>query len=162
MKKILLVVAAMFCVATVSAQSKVSNFVEDAKWAIGLRAGGGVEVMAEGYYAKDRQVDVRLGWDWASGFGLTAIHAWNLKDWDWTPKVCWWFVDAGVGAYVGTHFNDITAGVAGSVKFGARFKKVPIRVAVDYTPKLGIRAGQGWTGFYGGFFNGGISASYFF
>ena len=162
MKKILLVVVALFCVATVSAQSKVADIVNNSKWSLGVRVGGGAEFMAEGYYAKDRQIDARLGWDWFSGFGLTAIHAWNIKDWDWTPKTCWWFFDAGVGAYVGTHFHDISAGVAGCAKFGVRFKKVPLRVAIDYTPKFGVFAGNGWTGFYGGFFKGGLSASYLF
>lgn len=162
MKKILLVMVALFCVATVSAQTKVSDMIDNSKWAIGLRVGGGAEVVAEGFYAKDRQIEGRLGWDWFSGFGLTALHVWNPWDWDWTPKVCWWFFDAGVGAYVGTHFHDVSAGIAGVARFGVRFKKVPIRLSVDYTPKFGIYAGNHHVGFYGGWFNGAISATYLF
>jgi hypothetical protein len=71
-------------------------------------------------------------------------------------------LDAGVGAYVGTHFNDVAVGVAGTVKFGVRFKKVPIRLSVDYTPKFGLYATRGHADFYGGWANGGISATYCF
>ena len=163
MKKIFLVLVAMFCVATVSAQTKVSQMIDNSKWAVGLRVGGGAEVVAEGFYAKDRQIEGRLGYDWASGLGLTALHVWNPCDWNWTPKVCWWFLDAGVGAFVGTPtFRDVAVGVAGTVKFGVRFKKVPIRLTIDYTPKFGLYAGYGTAGFYGGFFNGGLSATYCF
>lgn len=163
MKKFLFVLAAMFCVASASAQTKVSGMIENSKWAVGLRAGGGFEAVAEGFYAKDRQIEARLGYDLVSGFGLTALHVWNPCEWDWTPKVCGWFLDAGVGAFVSTpSFSDVYVGIAGTVKFGVRFKKVPVRLYVDYTPKFGLYAGGGTTGFYGGYSNAAISATYCF
>ena len=167
MKKIILIIAAVFCMASVaSAQSKVKDAFgidQNSRCALGLRFGSGAQVVGEYFYAKDVYIDARLGYDWGQGFGLTALHMWNPKDWTWTPDLGWWFVDAGAGAFVGLPGYGVTFGIAGSAKFGILFKNVPIRLAVDVTPRLGLYAGQGHVGFYRtGIFNGGISATYCF
>ncbi len=71
---------------------------------------------------------------------------WNPKDWNWTPNLGWWFVDAG--AFVGAGHGQVNFGVAGSAKFGILFKKVPIRLAVDVTPKIGLYAYNGGIHFW--------------
>ena len=53
MKKTLLVLAALFCVATVSAQKT--------KWAAGLRATYGIQAVGEYFYSSDKYAEARLG-----------------------------------------------------------------------------------------------------
>ena len=167
MKKIFLVLMAMFCVATVSAASKVSQAFQVAstsRVSVGLRVGGGIEAVAECFYAKDVYVEGRLGYAWNDGVNFTALHAWNPWDWNWTPSVCWWFFDAGVGAFLGGAGHHIHYGIAGVAKFGVLFKKVPIRLSIDYTPQLGLASYYhgGGTHFHGGWANFGVSAAYCF
>ena len=146
MKKIFLVLAAALCVATVSAQSKFESQVKQAaqtvaaqKWSVGLRLGSGAQVDAECFYAGDKYVEARLGLGWIGGFGAdcSVLHNWNCCNWDWTPQAGKWFLDAGVGATIGGAKHVMWVGVAGQVKFGIKFNKVPIRLAIDVTPSVG-------------------------
>lgn len=144
MKKIFLVLAAVaLCVSTVSAQSKfqqATQTVAAQKWSVGLRATYGVQAVAECFYAGDKYFEGRLGLGLGNGVGadFTVLHNWNCCNWDWTPKAGKWFLDAGVGANVGGNGGWVYAGVAGDVKFGIKFNKVPIRLAIDYTPVIGV------------------------
>lgn len=165
MKKIFLVLAAAFCVASVSAQSKFESSVKQAaqavasqKWSVGARLGSGFQAQAECFYGDKTYVEARFGMAWLGGFGadFTALHNWNVCNWNWTPEVGNWFLDAGVGFNLGggakTHaqvyYDDehlgwtdgttVYGGVAGQVKFGIKFKKAPIRLAVDWTPVFGV------------------------
>lgn len=166
MKKILLVVVAMLCVATVSAQSKFESSVKQAaqtvasqKWAVGLRVGSGLQADVEWLYSGDKYVEARLGMAWVSGIGadFTILHNWNCCNWNWTPSVATWYLDAGVGLNVGGSAHIATLGVAGQVKFGMKFKKVPIRLALDFTPAFGPRIGYGNGEVYGAdFYTNGI------
>ena len=146
MKKIFLVLAAALCVASVSAQSKFETSVKQAaqavasqKWSVGLRVGSGLQVDAECFYAGDKYVEGRLGLGWIGGLGadFTALHNWNCCNWNWTPNAGAWFLDAGVGVNLGGAKHFMYVGVAGQVKFGIKFNKVPIRLAVDVTPAIG-------------------------
>ncbi len=178
MKKILLAVVAMMCVATVSAQSKFESSVKQAaqtvasqKWSVGLRACYGIQVVSECFYTGDKYVEGRLGIFGGACADFTAIHNWNCCNWDWTPQVGKWYLDAGVGANLGGAAHYVYGGVAGDVKFGIKFNKVPIRLSVDYTPVLGI---AGWYGkdlgdsvkraylYTPGFYNFALSATYCF
>ena len=153
MKKIFLVLAALFCVAaTASAQNKLESVVQTAtssKWSLGLRATYGVQAVAECFYAADKYVEGRLGLGLGFGNGLgadfTILHNWNCGTWDWTPKAGKWFLDEGVGANVGGNIGWVYAGIAGDVKFGIQFNKVPIRLAIDYTPVIGTHLKYGYT-----------------
>ena len=164
MKKILLVLAAMFCVATVSAQQKFT---------LGGRLGSGLQADAEWFYSTDKYVEARFGMSWMGGISadFTALHNWNCCNWNWTPKFATWYLDAGVGANLGGRPIDgvsyLYVGVAGQVKFGMQFKKVPLRLAIDYTPVFGAEmlSYKGYTeaGFFGnGLGNFGVSAVYCF
>ncbi len=165
MKKIFLVLAAALCVATVSAQQK---------WSIGARVGSGFQADAEWFYSGDKYVEGRFGMGWLSGAltaDFTALHNWNCCNWDWTPSVGKWYLDAGAGVNVGGRpfygVSYVYLGVAGQVKFGIKFNKVPIRLALDYTPVLGVELAsyQGYSaaGFYGrGLANLALSATYCF
>ena len=115
MKKIFLVLAAALCVATVSAQNQFESSVKQAaqtvasqKWSVGARVGSGFQAQAECFYAGDKYFEGRLGLGWLGGFGadFTALHNWNVCNWDWTPSAGKWFLDAGVGVNLGgaTHF----------------------------------------------------------
>jgi hypothetical protein len=171
MKKIFLVLAAVaLCASTVSAQSKVQQVAQAAasqKWSVGLRATYGVQAVAECFYASDKYLEGRLGLGFGYGAGadFTALHNWNCFNWDWTPNAGKWFLDAGVGANLGGGAHNLFVGVAGDVKFGIKFNKVPIRLAIDYTPVIG------WNfNYHGekdhfhtpGFYNGAISATWCF
>ena len=167
MKKILLVVVALFCVATASAANKSNKLVDIAatsKYSAGLRLGTGVEAVGEYFYAKNVYAEARIGYNWVGGFDFTAIHAWNPFNWSWTPQIGWWFFDYGGGLFVGGGKSHAHFGIAGVAKFGILLKRLPIRVAVDLTPHIGLYTAKGaGSGFYGnGVFNAGISATYCF
>ena len=146
MKKIFLVMAAMLCIATVSAQNKLEQGVDKLvktaaaqKWSVGLRAGTGLQAVAECFYAGDKYFEGRLGAGLLDGWGadFTVLHNWNCCNWDWTPSAGDWYLDAGVGANVGGHGKAFWCGVVGQAKFGIKFKEVPIRLAVDVSPSIG-------------------------
>ena len=164
MKKILLVlVAAVFCVATVSAQGKLSS----AKWSAGLRATYGIQGVAECFYSSDKYVEGRLGLYGGVSADFTVLHNWNVCTMDWTPSAGKWFFDAGVGVNVGGVAHAATVGAAGCAKLGIKFDAAPVRLAVDITPSIGpiIGYGKGWSGasfYYMGLCNVGISAAYCF
>ena len=173
MKKVLLVIVALFCVSTVSAKKTAQDYVDIAKnsrCSVGLRLGTGGEIAAECFYAKDVYVEGRLGLHWGGGLNFTALHAWNPFDWNWTPNAGWWFFDYGVGAFVGGGNHHVNFGVAGMAKFGILFKKVPIRLSVDVTPHVGLyavgkkyRGDSAGIGFYRtGLLNTGLSATWCF
>ena len=165
MKKFFLVLVAVLCVASVSAQKT--------KWAAGLRATYGVQAVGEYFYSSDKYAEARLGLFGGACADFTALHQWNCCNWDWTPSVGKWYLDAGVGVNLGGAAHYVWGGVAGDVKFGIKFNKVPIRLSVDYTPVIGI---AGWYGkdvmgdsevrkayFYTpGFYNFALSATWHF
>ena len=166
MKKIILLIAAVCCMASVaSAQSKVKSALgidQDARCTVGLRAGSGIELVGEYFYSKDMYAEARIGTSWAGGLNFTALNVWNPIDWNWTPSLGWWFLDAGAGAFVGAG-HGVNFGVAGTAKFGILFKNTPIRLAVDVTPRVGVYAYGGGLHFWGtGLFNTGLSATYRF
>lgn len=185
MKKLFLLMAAVCCIASVSAQSKFEsavNTVANQKWSVGLRIGSGAQVDAECFYSDKAYIEGRLGLDLFDGFiDFMALHNWNCCNWNWTPNAGQWFLDAGVGARVGGDGDCCILGIAGQAKFGIKFKKVPIRLALDVTPAFGpvIYYGQkvdvpnadGTTStvkvkssseFYSGVFNFGLSATWCF
>ncbi|MBQ5692220.1 MAG: hypothetical protein IIW50_03375 [Alistipes sp.] len=130
MKKILLAAAFVLCAFSVSAKD----------WAIGARVTGGVSVQAEYTLSSENYLEGRLGVGFigGTGFDLTGLYQWNICNMDWTPKVGKWFFDAGVGASVGMGGKTLFAGVTGDAKLGIKFKKVPIKLALDYSPCIGL------------------------
>ena len=156
MKRIIIALAAILCVATVSAQKKFESSVKDAantvvntvtsqKWAIGLRAGTGADFQAECFYSDKAYIQGIVGFNYMGaivrnqhfGVNFTFLHNWNCANWDWTPDAGTWFLDAGFGAGIGGNLHHVSFGVAGQVKFGFQFDEVPIRLAIDITPVVG-------------------------
>lgn len=147
MKKILLVIAAIFCVATVSAQ----------KWAVGGRVGSGLQAVGEYHFSDKNYVEVRLGMGWLSNhddfshwrdngsyyndpninFELTGLYNWKALEFDWTPGAGKWFLDAGVGAGFAIRKYYTYVGVAGQAKFGFQLNSIPLKIAIDWTPIFG-------------------------
>ena len=171
MKKILLILVAVLCVTTVSAENKIkdaANYVASQKWSVGLRATYGVQAVAECFYSDKAYFEGRLGLFNGLAADFTVIHNWNLFAWDWTPSVGQWYFDAGVGGNIGGHAHFCYGGVVGQAKFGIKFNKVPIRLAIDYSPAINIGGTYGFeeanvVGLYtAGFFNGGLSATWCF
>ena len=185
MKKVLLVLVAVLCVATVSAKKSFAEVMSSQKWTVGLRVGSGLQVDASWVYSDKSYVEARFGMSWLAdpevvGVGntltadFTVLHNWNVCNWDWTPSVCKWFLDTGCGINIGGRplsvggagggyygggipdydgpdagraitraggagGSDISyyyVGAVAHVKFGVKFNKVPIRLAVDWTPVI--------------------------
>lgn len=156
MKKFLLIIAAAFCVASASAQG----------WGLGARVNAGVQLQGEYQFASENYLEGRLGINFVNGLNLdlTVIHQWNVCNWDWTPNAGKWFLDLGAGAQGALFLQDnggVYAGVVGDAKFGIKFNKVPIKLAIDYTPGLGLLMVDGG-GLTGSFFNFGLSCVYCF
>lgn len=156
MKKFLLIIAAAFCVASASAQG----------WGLGARVNAGVQLQGEYQFASENYLEGRLGINFVNGLNLdlTVIHQWNVCNWDWTPNAGKWFLDLGAGAQGALFLQEkggVYAGVVGDAKFGIKFNKVPIKLAIDYTPGLGLLMVDGG-GLTGSFFNFGLSCVYCF
>ena len=153
MKKFILSLAVCLC-AAFSAQAQ--------NWTLGGRISGGLQAQAEYHYSDANYVEGRLGLNaliegMAADF--TALHMWNVATMDWTPSAGQWFVDLGAGAGLGGNSNALFAGVAGSAKLGIQFNNAPLRLALDWTPIIGINGSK----FYGlGCANLGISCVYCF
>lgn len=177
MKKILLSLVALLCVASVSAQSKFESSVKSAakavasqKWSVGLRVGSGLQADAECFYSDKAYVEARFGMQYVNGLSadFTILHNWNCCNWNWTPNAGSWFLDAGVGANVGGKANYAYVGVAGQAKFGIKFKAAPVRLSLDWTPSVGPAilyiSGEGAGAWYNtwALCNVGISATYCF
>lgn len=176
MKKILLSLVALLCVAAVSAQNKFESSVKSAaqtvasqKWSAGLRVGTGLQGYAECFYSNKAYVEARLGFQYVAGVtaDFTALHNWNVCTMDWTPSAGKWFFDAGVGAHVGGISHLVTVGVAGCAKLGIKFDSAPVRLSLDFTPVIGPAIGYGYGGsgavFHKwGLCNLGVSAAYCF
>ena len=154
MKKVLLVLVAVLCVATVSAKKSFVETITSQDWTLGLRVGSGFQANTECFYAADKYVEARFGMGYLIGLtaNFQALHNWNVCNWDWTPSVGKWYLDAGCGINLGGAANYAYYGVSGQVKFGIKFDKVPIRLAIDYTPTIGGQTVYG----------GGLSASSFY
>ena len=156
MKKILLALVFVFCAASVSAQG----------WGLGARVNAGVQLQAEYTFSSENYLDARLGVAFPEGLNLdlTVLYQWNIGQWDWTPKAGTWFFDAGIGAQAALLLHDnggVYAGAVGDAKFGIKFNKVPIKLAIDYTPGLGcLFADGGGLGFRP--WNFGLSCVYCF
>jgi hypothetical protein len=105
--------------------------------------GAGEQAVAECFYSDKAYIEGRLGLGVVgvkeSGLfvDFTAIHNWNCFAWDWTPSAGQWYLDAGVGASVAGNGAFAAVGVVGQAKFGIKFNKVPIRLAVDFSPAFG-------------------------
>ena len=167
MKKILLVMMAVLCVASVSAQGKFKdavNTVTSQKWSVGLRATYGVQVAAECFYSDKAYLEGRLGIFNGATADFTVLHNWNCCNWDWTPSVGKWYLDAGVGGNIGGNAHCCYGGIVGQAKFGIKFNKVPIRLAIDYSPAINIVGVYGGKAalYTAGFYNGGLSATWCF
>ena len=161
MKKIFLVLAAMFCVATVSAQSQ---------WAAGLRIGSGLQAQGEWAYSDNCYVEARFGMQYVNGLSadFTVLHNWNCFNMDWTPSAGQWFFDAGVGVNVGGKAHYAYVGAAGQAKLGIKFNAAPVRLSLDWTPSIGpafiYLPGEGSYPHFNkwGLCNLGVSATYCF
>lgn len=156
MKKFLLALAFVCCAASVSAQS----------WGLGARINAGVQLQGEYTFSTENYLDARLGINFPDGLDLdlTLIYQWHIGQWDWTPKAGTWFFDAGLGAQAALLMHDdggLYAGAVGDAKFGIKFNKVPIKLAIDYTPGIGcLFADGGGLGFRP--WNFGLSCVYCF
>ena len=130
MKKFILSLAVAMC-AVVSASAQ--------DWTVGGRIGGGLQAVAEYSPEAGRYWEGRLGLSILNGAlaDFTALHNWNVATMDWTPSAGQWYLDAGVGASIAGNGKFAAAGVVGDVKFGIKFNKVPIRLAIDVSPAFG-------------------------
>ena len=143
MKKLLVVLVALFTVNAVSAQ--VNN--------AGLRFNGGIEVVGQYDLSKTNYIEGRLGL--GGGINLTGIYNWHLKDFNWTPQYGKWFFDAGVGASVG-FAQPTSISVLGSAKLGFKFKNAPVSVIWDVCPIINLSPA------FNSGFGGGVSIVYHF
>ena len=139
MKKFLLALAAILMVS--------GAFAQEHKHAIGLRLGNGAELQYEYHLNSDNFIKANLGlYGFGNSFFVTGTYNWNCFDWNWTPSVGRWFLNAGVGASLGAYAGGFQLGVAGDVAFGIKFK-APISLSLDYRPTIFLLHnswGHGW------------------
>ena len=156
MKKLFLALAFVFCAASVSAQG----------WGIGARANAGLQLQGEYQFATENYLEGRLGLNFIQGLNvdLTLLYQWNVAQMDWTPNAGTWFVDLGLGAQGALYLKEnggVYAGAVGDAKFGIKFNRVPIKLAIDYTPGLGLLMAEDG-GLRGSLWNFGLSCVYCF
>ena len=174
MKKIYtLLTLLMMSIASLSAQENTSG--EDTKWGVGVRLGGGLELMGryDGFgevAGKPMYLEARLGVNMP--FFLpqgTVIAAWDLLQFG-ESKVGAFTFDVGVAANAGGSSPKAWwVGVGPAAKLDYTFSKVPITLALDYTP-IACALSFGFTTprsaspqyFPAGLWNAAISCSYNF
>ena len=157
MKKLIFVV--LLCITSLS-------FANAQKNAVGFRFGGGAEFLYQRDLSTKNFLQFTLAIPNYEGLSLTGIYNWRCCQWDWTPRTCDWYLNAGVGGALGFYdFDDsgLLFGVAGSCAFGCQFKKVPISLEVDYRPVIGTGIGGYSEGFFTpGFWNFGLAVAFHF
>ena len=98
MKKILLVfVCSLFAFETVLAQEKN---------AVGLRLGDGVEFLYQRDLSSRNFLQFTLATPHFEGLSVTGIYNWRCCRWNWTPRTCDWYLNAGVGGALGLYDLD--------------------------------------------------------
>ena len=116
MKKLILLMAV--CLAslgtatTANAQNKTKG-----DNALGLRFGDGVELLYQRDLTQKNFLQFTLAVPHFEGLSVTGIYNWRCCQWNWTPKTCDWYLNAGVGGALGLYdFDDsgFLVGVAGS------------------------------------------------
>lgn len=146
MKRLIISIVMMVCAASVSAQTYSADWLNSAtnadNWAVGLRVGPGLQVDAEYSFHSRNSIEGRFGMSWCNGGGslmaeLTALYNWHIATMDWTPNAGEWFFDAGCGVVIGGRSHYAYFGFAGAAKFGIKFRDVPLRLAIDWTPYIG-------------------------
>lgn len=173
MKKIIFTLIALFCVVSVSAQTKIAGVdISREKWAVGGRIGAGLQAQAEYKMQTGNYLDFRFGMSWCNGAAIvtadfTALYQWHITEWDWTPSAGDWFFDAGVGVGAGGRANRAYYGVVGGAKMGIKLNKLPLKISVDWTPMIGLATEYGGassiTDFHSyGLANFGVSCVYCF
>ncbi len=158
MKKSILMLMTVLCsLATAQAQEKN---------AVGLRFGDGVELLYQRNLSTQNFLQFTLNFPHFDGIAATGIYNWKCCRWNWTPRTCDWYLNAGVGGALGLYdFKDsgFLLGVAGSCAFGCHFKNAPVSLEVDYRPVIGAVIGGGSDGVYEpGFWNFGLAVKFHF
>ena len=118
MKKLIFVV--LLCITSLS-------FANAQKNAVGFRFGGGAEFLYQRDLSTKNFLQFTLAIPNYEGLSLTGIYNWRCCQWDWTPRTCDWYLNAGVGGALGFYdFDDsgLLFGVAG-VLSAANLKKCP-------------------------------------
>lgn len=157
MKRLFLIMAAMMCITTLSAQ----------KLSLGGRVGSGFQAVGQYEITDNSYVEARFGASWNNPLftrevnghisqhrvmaDFTALYNWHILEFDWTPHTGLWFLDAGCGVNVGGREHYAYVGAAGMARLGIKFYDLPLSVAFDWTPCFGP----------GIFYGGGYSTSGF-
>lgn len=150
-KKLLVLALIVVCTTSVVAQQKN---------AIGLRLGWDLEVSYQRFFSEKNRIELDLGFPGFSfnGVQLTGVYHWVFQP-SVFPKGLAWYVGPGLQVgYLGNHF---VIAVAGQIGLEYTFEKVPIQLSLDYRPALGVAIGK-TTGFYDGWFSGGLGIRYKF
>ena len=115
MKKILLVfVCSLFAFETVLAQEKN---------AVGLRLGDGVEFLYQRDLSSRNFLQFTLATPHFEGLSVTGIYNWRCCRWNWTPRTCDWYLNAGVGGALGLYDFDDSGFLL--LRFRLSFQKCP-------------------------------------
>ena len=111
------------------------------KWGIGGRISNGVMVVGQYVLPTDNYLEAQLGLGWNGQFGaeVSALHFWNIKNWDWTPGN--WFLDIGAGVNTVIGSNHLFLGAQAAGKFGYTFENFPLSLSADFSPVIGPNIG---------------------
>ena len=143
MKRLFLIMVAMMCITTLSAQ----------KLSLGGRVGSGFQAVGQYEISDKSYVEARFGASWnnpqftreVNGHisqhrvmaDFTALYNWRVLELDWTPSTGLWFFDAGCGVNVGGREHYTYVGAAGMARLGIKFYNVPLSLSFDWTPSFG-------------------------
>jgi hypothetical protein len=139
-------------------------------WAIGARAGSGLQAVGQKYFQNENYFEARAGLNLFYGDGMAVdaslAHMWNITKMNWTPKGQWYFdLGGGASTILANHFFFI--GVQGVAKLSYEFENIPLRLSADLSPSFGPGIFKyddySDTSFYGdGIGNFGVSCVYRF
>ena len=144
MKK--LIFALCFAVAGIVAVNAQNN-------AIGLRLGWGAEVSYQRSFSDLNRLELDLGLDnWLlSGIQLSGIYQWK---WGIGSSDFSWYVGPGVGVGFYWYIPGVSVMALGNIGVEYNFPSIPLQLAIDYRPGIGVGFGGGiwpcWSAYSGG------------
>jgi hypothetical protein len=149
MRKVIVLVFALFLAITVDAQSRSANGYSY-QTALGVKVwdGGGISLK---HFFSGNNAGELIGYFWNRGVrftGLYEIHG----DFSGAPGLKWYI---GPGAHIGfynTKYGDGTfIGIDGVLGLDYKFRGAPINMSLDWQPSFEFGDNRGFYGNWGGF-----------
>ncbi len=154
MKKTIILIAALFCITQMHAQSVDITPGSSYKQALGLKFPGGFSVTYKKFVTTTNNVEGQLTY-WNKGFRAAGLYEFNFYSFPSVNGLAWF---VGPGAHVGfwksQYIKDYNSkadiGIDGVLGLDYKFQDIPINVSVDWEPSVTLVGTAGFNPAWGG------------